>query len=301
LTVGEQTAARVPFVSLFSGGSTGGRKRGSEGFLEAKSTETHKDVRSTGGNMNHDRSSNSTHGSHHAHRHSSRSSSNAHGHEEEHRRRRHHHHHGDRHHHEDGRQNVAKPYFPIVKLPSFSGDTDPNMYLGWEAKCEQISHVHEVQEDQRVRLASLEFLDYAMQWWHKTLMDIGLNKRPPVVSWDNLKECMRNRFVPPHFRKDLLLKLQRLHQGTLSVDAYFKELDTLLIRIDMHENEKAKMARFMSGLKWDIQNVVELHEYSSLQNLVHLAIKVETQISKKNAFKNTQNDDYYNNSWKNKN
>jgi len=41
--------------------------------------------------------------------------------------------------------------------------------LGWEAKVEQIFHVHEVLEDQRVRLASLEFLDYAMQWWHKTL------------------------------------------------------------------------------------------------------------------------------------
>ena len=57
---------------------------------------------------------------------------------------------------------------------------------------------------------------------------------------DNLKECMRDRFVPPHFRKDLLLKLERLHQGTLSVDAYFKELDTLLIKVNMHENEEAK-------------------------------------------------------------
>jgi len=96
---------------------------------------------------------------------------------------------------------------------------------------------------------------------------------------------MCDRFVPPHFRKDLLLKLQRLHQGTLSVDAYFKELETLLIQVDMHENEEAKMIRFVSGLRRDIQNVVGLHQYSSLQNLVHLAIKVESQISKKNALK----------------
>ena len=27
--------------------------------------------------------------------------------------------------------------------------------------------VHEVQDDQKVKLASLKFLDYAMQWWHK--------------------------------------------------------------------------------------------------------------------------------------
>ena len=84
------------------------------------------------------------------------------------------------------------------------------------------------------------------------------------------------------------------------MDAYFKELETLLIKIDMHENEEAKMARFVSDFRRDIQDVVELYEYSSLQNLVHLAIKVESQISMKNAFKNTHNDEYYNNSWKNK-
>ena len=79
------------------------------------------------------------------HRHFSRSSSNYQSHEEETEWRRqhhhHHHHHGDRHHHE------AKPYLPFVKLPSFSGDSDPNVYLGWEAKYEQIFYVHEVKDD----------------------------------------------------------------------------------------------------------------------------------------------------------
>jgi len=103
-----------------------------------------------------------------------------------------------------------KPSFPFIKLPSFSGKSDPNMYLGLEAKVEQTFNVYEVQEDQKVRLASLEFLDYAMQWWHQTVMDIGLNKRPVVVSWDNLKLCMHAWFVSPHYRKELLLKLQRL-------------------------------------------------------------------------------------------
>ena len=75
------------------------------------------------------------------------------------------------------------------------------------------------------------------------------------------------------------------------MDAYFKELETLLIKVEMHDSEEAKIARFMSGLRRDIQDVVELQ----------LAIKVESQLAKKNVFKNTHNNDYYNNSWKNKN
>jgi len=121
-----------------------------------------------------------------------------------------------------------------------------------------------------------------------------------MVSWNDLKECMRLRFVPPHFRKDLVLKLQRFQEGTLSVNAYFKELKMLLLKVDMDESEEAKIARFVSGLRRDIQDFVELQEYSSLGSFVHLAMKVESQLAKKNAFKNSPNDGYYNNSWKNK-
>jgi len=43
----------------------------------------------------------------------------------------------------------------------------------------------------------------------------------------------------------------------------------------------------------EIQDVVELYEYSSLEKLVHLAIKVESQLLKKTHFKNSNNDGYY--------
>jgi len=76
-----------------------------------------------------------------------------------------------------------------------------------------------------------------------------LNKRPVVVSWYDLKECMRARFVPPHYRKELLLKLQQLQQGPRSVDKYFKDLETTLTKIDMHDSEESKIARFVSGLR----------------------------------------------------
>ena len=139
-----------------------------------------------------------------------------------------------------------------------------------------------------------------MKWWHRVLKGIIHHKGPPVDFWNSLKDQMCLRFAPPHFRKDLMLRLQRFQQGTLSVDAYFKELDTLLLKVNLKESEEAMIARFVSGLRKDIQDVVELQKYSSLGSLVHLTMKVEAQIAKKIAFKNSPNDGYYNNSWKNK-
>ena len=60
----------------------------------------------------------------------------------------------------------------------------------------------------------------------------------------------------------------------------------------MRESEEAMIARFVSGLRKDIQDIVELQEYSSLGSLVHLSMKVETQLAKKNAFNNSPNDSY---------
>jgi len=91
-------------------------------------------------------------------------------------------------------------------------------------------------------------------------MDIELNKRPIVVSWNDLKECMRARFVPPPYRKELLLKLQRLHQEPRTVEEYFKDLETTLTKINMHDNEESKIARFVSGLRREIQDIIELYE-----------------------------------------
>jgi len=109
---------------------------------------------------------------------------------------------------------------------------------------------------------------------------------------------MRVRFVPPHYRKEQLLKLQRLHQGSRSVNEYFKDIEVTLTKIDLHESEESKIGRFVSGLRREIQDVVELYEYTSSEKLVHLAIKVESEVLKKNSFKNTHNDEIYKSSWK---
>ena len=56
---------------------------------------------------------------------------------------------------------------------------------------------------------------------------------------DDLKECMRMRFVPPPYRKEHLLKFQRLHHGHRMVDAYFKDFETTLTKMNMHDNEES--------------------------------------------------------------
>jgi hypothetical protein len=62
-----------------------------------------------------------------------------------------------------------------------------------------------------------------------------------------------------------------------------------MIRANVNEDEEVTMSRFLNGLNRDIANVVELQPYVDLEELVHLAIKVEGQLKRKG---NTRSEAY---------
>ncbi|RDX70633.1 hypothetical protein CR513_50108, partial [Mucuna pruriens] len=70
---------------------------------------------------------------------------------------------------------------------------------------------------------------------------------------------MRENFMPSFYTIDLYRKLQRLYQGSKSVEEYFKEMKVTLIRVQVVESQEATMARFLN---------------------VHQATKVELQLKR---------------------
>ena len=83
--------------------------------------------------------------------------------------------------------------------------------------------------------------------------------------------------MPNHYYRDLYLKLQGLNQGYKTVDEYHKELVIAMIRANVVKDREATMARFLNGMNRDIANVVELQHYVELEDMVHMATKVERQ------------------------
>ena len=53
-----------------------------------------------------------------------------------------------------------------------------------------------------------------------------------------------------------------------------------MIRANVEEDREATMARFLNGLNREIANTIEIHHYVELEDLVHMAIKVERQLKR---------------------
>uniref|UniRef100_A0A2N9IJU3 CCHC-type domain-containing protein n=1 Tax=Fagus sylvatica TaxID=28930 RepID=A0A2N9IJU3_FAGSY len=66
-------------------------------------------------------------------------------------------------------------------------------------------------------------------------------------------------------------------EGSRSVEDYHKEMEVAMIRANVEEDREATMARFLSGLNRDIANVIELQHYVEIEDMVHMAMKLEAK------------------------
>uniref|UniRef100_A0A2N9H665 Integrase catalytic domain-containing protein n=1 Tax=Fagus sylvatica TaxID=28930 RepID=A0A2N9H665_FAGSY len=136
-----------------------------------------------------------------------------------------------------------------------------------EKKVELIFECHNYSEEKKVKLAVIEFTDYAIIWWDQLVMNRRRNHERAIETWEEMRAIMRRRFVPSHYYRDLYQKLQSLTQGYRSMDDYYKEMEIALIRANVEEDREATMARFLNGLNRDIANVVELQHYVELEDM----------------------------------
>src|SRR3954465_4501270 len=177
---------------------------------------------------------------------------------------------------------ISKPKFSI---PKFEGSTDVEDYLTWELKMEKIWRLNDYSEDKKIKLASSEFDGYALRWWDSVLTEIQETGGHPIRTWCDMKAIMKARFVPTNYLRTIYDKLQQLKQGTMSVDAYYMEMELLLQRARIREEVEQTMQRFLHGLKFTIKSIVRHHAYYNMNDLLHLAREAESQLAEEAQLK----------------
>jgi hypothetical protein len=130
----------------------------------------------------------------------------------------------------------------------------------------------------KVRVVSMKFTEYALVWWDNKNR---IGERP--ATWIDMKRVMREMFVLACYTRQLHSKLRHLVQGTKSVDAYYKEMQILMIRAAVHESPEATMVRVFEGLEEKIHDRVDLMQYNDIHELLHQAEHAERWVLGKQA------------------
>ncbi|KAF7841466.1 Transposon Ty3-G Gag-Pol polyprotein [Senna tora] len=160
------------------------------------------------------------------------------------------------------KRDVAEPD-PKIKYPTFKGNINPDLYLDWEMKFEQIFRMNDWSEEKKLKRR--------------------LKGKGPPRTWEKLKKLMRKKYVPSYYYQELNRKLRMFTQGSLVVDEYVHELDLLKMRAGVLEGEEASMTRIIDGLRGEIRDKVDMYTFVDKEELVHKAIKVEKRIKEKHS------------------
>ena len=100
-----------------------------------------------------------------------------------------------------------------LNVPAFQGRSDPEEFLDWVRKMELLFSCHDYSEEEKVKVAVVEFTDYALTWWDQLCTKAIRRGERQVRTWAELRRVMRRRFVPEYYHRDLYQRLQGLRQG----------------------------------------------------------------------------------------
>ena len=79
-----------------------------------------------------------------------------------------------------------------------------------------------------------------------------------------MKSALRKRHISSNYKRELMDKPQRLRQGSMSIEEYRQQMELLLLRVGLREEERTSIARFLSGLNMEVRDKVELIPYRDL-------------------------------------
>ena len=174
-----------------------------------------------------------------------------------------------------------------VDIPDFEGKMQPDDFIDWLTTVEQIFDFKDVLENRKVKVVAIKLRKYASIWWEHLKRQREREGRECITTWAKMKRELKRKYLPNHYKQDAFMKFHNFKQRELSVEEYTAEFDHLMIRCDVVEQEEQMIARYLSGLRVKISDVVQLQPYWNYYDVCKLAMKVEKQQKEKrgNSFR----------------
>jgi hypothetical protein len=102
-----------------------------------------------------------------------------------------------------------------------------------------------------------------------------------IKSWDRMVAKMKAKFIPRDYQITLFRRMQNLRQKLMSVKKYTEEFYKINIRAGHRESDDEKVARYMNGLRYDIQDEMSMMTIWTVEDAYQMALKAEEKLSRK--------------------
>ena len=81
---------------------------------------------------------------------------------------------------------------------------------------------------------------------------VKFKRRPSILSWDEMRDILKNKYAQNHCMNDLLDQFLNLRQNiSLVVDS--SQFESLKLRCEVNEEQRLLESRFVNGLRANIK------------------------------------------------
>jgi hypothetical protein len=168
-----------------------------------------------------------------------------------------------------------------MDIPVYEGNLDVEELLDWIRALDTYFDYEYIKEDKKVRHAIMRLKGHASLWWDELQADRHCQGKQKIKSWDRMIAKMKEKFIPRDYQICLFRRMQNLRQKMMTVKEYTEEFYRLNIGVGHRESNDEKVARYMNGLRYEIQDEMSMVTIRTVEDAYHMALKVEEKLSQK--------------------
>jgi sporulation protein YlmC with PRC-barrel domain len=161
----------------------------------------------------------------------------------------------------------------------YEGSLDAEELLDWIRALDTYFDYEDIKEDKKVRHAITKLKGHAALWWDELQADRRSKGKQKIKSWDRMIAKMKAKFIPRDYQITLFRLMQNLRQKLMTVKEYTEEFYRLNIRAGHRESDDEKVARYLNGLRYDIQDELSMLTIRTVEDAYELALKAEENLS----------------------
>eukprot|EP00253_Pinus_taeda_P012323 PITA_12323 len=138
---------------------------------------------------------------------------------------------------------------PKIEIPMYEGRLNAEELMDWIRSIDQYFDYEEVEENKRVKFSVTRLKGHAAIWWDELETSRTRKGKYKIKQWDKMKG--------------------------ISVKEYTEEFYRLSIRKGHVEDDLEKVARYVNGLSYEIQDEISLLSLKTVEDAYQASLKAE--------------------------
>jgi hypothetical protein len=168
-----------------------------------------------------------------------------------------------------------------MEILTYEGSLNAEELLDWIRALDTYFDYEDIEEDKKVRHVVTKLKGHAALWWDELQEDRRSKGKQKIKSWDRMIAKLKAKFIPRDYQITLFRRMQNLRQKLMTVKEYTEEFYKLNIRASHRESDDEKVARYLNGLRYDIQDALSMVTVRTVEDAYQMALKAEEKLSRK--------------------